>query len=64
MRPVSAAPALAQDFEPAVGVLLQESHRVSNVKQREIDQAIARIKEVEAETRGSAKRRARTTGSA
>jgi hypothetical protein len=55
----SAAPALAQDFEPAVRaldstrarVLLQESHRVVEVvKQREIDRAIAKIKEVEAET--------------
>jgi hypothetical protein len=47
----SAAPALAQDFEPAVRALLQESHRVVEVvKQREIDRAIAKIKEVEAET--------------
>jgi hypothetical protein len=54
----SAAPALAQDFEPAVRaldsararVLLQQSHRVVELKQRELEQAIARIKEVEAET--------------
>jgi len=46
----SAAPALAQDFEPAVRVLLQQSHRVVELKQRELEQAIAKIKEVEAET--------------
>jgi hypothetical protein len=53
-----AAPALAQDFEPAVRVLLQQTNRVvvkqreiELVKQRELERAIAKIREVEAETR-------------
>jgi hypothetical protein len=56
----SAAPALAQDFEPVVRVLRQETNRVIEVRkqrevelfqqrQRELERAIARIREVEAE---------------
>ena len=61
----AAAPALAQDLTEVrivdsararaldsarARVLLQESHRVIELKQRELERAIARIKEVEAET--------------
>ena len=46
-----AAPALAQDVDPAVRALLQESPRVVEVvRQREFERAIAKIREVEAET--------------
>ena len=56
---LSSVPALAQDFDPTIRALdsvraralLQETHRVIEaVKQRELERAVARIREVEAET--------------